>query len=565
MINSGTTLLERKKLLGLALCDCAIMPLQAKWLLSAVKLSKVEVLAIVAPCLNRINFDKEGANAKATAASGKANLVAHKAALSAQESLDRALKVVLPAVWDGMCESHLKDLSDEVKESAAKYALEHEGRLVPRQDMGKFNRSAVIAVISAPCAVADATRVRLRADDTVLGRLKAKVGAEPVKLEDGVTYTVTFEHPIDDSGVMTKQVDGSNLKFAELSEYDWWYHAVAKTKMKCMRGTRKRFSFACVFLPGMTGHCTDVDKCKGGKRVPCAQFMCHELGKAYDCSPPAPRCGSCAWTEPWCANVMLCAADGQELCFAYLDVPTFLGQPQFECTAPGYEGKYYVGVAQKVELDWAQNQMGYFVKPIRRMSLVADKLADDSREGATQIMRSMEVANMARHLVRRMSQKNLETGISIEVAHRACTYWEHSGVPGVQDLEVDTAAIVQKTRALVEHCEEEKQVKLKKKISDMTSESKNQFSTFELIFNTLPSDEFALMVQMVGQTGYKFNVQNPTGHWVLELTNVMHKEMALAFAAINTAQVRDPIPPSLLSSFALSHPLLFAFDTDGFL
>jgi hypothetical protein len=39
---------------------------------------------------------------------------------------------------------------------------------------------------------------------------------------------------------------------------------------------------------------------------------------------------------------------------------------------------YYVGRAQKVELEWAQNKMGLAVKPIKRMEMVTEKVAQVS-------------------------------------------------------------------------------------------------------------------------------------------------------------------------------------------
>jgi hypothetical protein len=140
------------------------MPAQAKWLLGACKLSKVEVLSCVAPCLNCIDFDEEGANAKATLAANKASVLAYRAALHAQERLKYALDVVLPAVWAARCQSSLQDFKDEVEESGDRYAREHDGRSAPEKRVGAFNRGAAIAIISAPRAVARSNRVRLKSD-----------------------------------------------------------------------------------------------------------------------------------------------------------------------------------------------------------------------------------------------------------------------------------------------------------------------------------------------------------------------------------------------------------------
>ena len=104
--------------------------------------------------------------------------------------------------------------------------------------------------------------------------------------------------------------------------------------------------------------------------------MCAQFAEAFDQYPPPPHCGH--WTEAWCASTLACAQDRQELCFAYLDLPTYEDQPRFECTAEGYEGMYYVGRAQKVELEWAQNKMGLAVKPIKRMEMVTEKVAQVS-------------------------------------------------------------------------------------------------------------------------------------------------------------------------------------------
>jgi hypothetical protein len=98
---------------------------------------------------------------------------------------------------------------------------------------------------------------------------------------------------------------------------------------------------------------------------------------------PHPPCGHCAWFTPWKEMVLNCHADGQTLKFSYLEFPMQEDQPTFYCAATGE--RYWVGYAQSVELEWAQNRMGLAVEPIVPSDIVASVFTEHVREKALQL------------------------------------------------------------------------------------------------------------------------------------------------------------------------------------
>jgi hypothetical protein len=159
---------------------------------------------------------------------------------------------------------------------------------------------------------------------------------------------------------------GSELRFAGVSLYDYWRDLVDHVKSFGFN-----YSFACLWddaneitPPVADGYCHSHNS-----------RVCDKLSAVYDKPPPSPACAGCAWFDKWAANVELCIADGQSLFFVYLERPLSHAQPQFNCTAAGYEGDYFVGSAQLVELEWLQNEKGATVLPIRVQDIVAPVMA----------------------------------------------------------------------------------------------------------------------------------------------------------------------------------------------
>jgi hypothetical protein len=172
--------------------------------------------------------------------------------------------------------------------------------------------------------------------------------------------------------VISAPGNGSKAEEATLNEYDWWWNAIENR-----RNVRKLdYAFTCVWLDDQKGHCTDAGSCKSGVVPHDADWLCRHLAAAYNCAAPAPACGNCSWMDPWSTAVMHCESDDQDLRFAFLEQPVSPTQPEFECTAKGFEGKYYVGSGQKIELEWAQNRRGLVVKPITKMNMIALDVAE---------------------------------------------------------------------------------------------------------------------------------------------------------------------------------------------
>ena len=162
-------------------------------------------------------------------------------------------------------------------------------------------------------------------------------------------------------------MDGLYLQYSGDAEYEYWNEAVNKTHY-----LDDDHSFACVWVPGVQGHCHVCSSFGDWLRdcntfcVPARPYISQQHWTRYQSSlswihdqltvgyahkNPTPECDNCGWFDPWAINVIRCYEDGQALRFAYLDDALYDQQPQFYCTSPGYEGYYYVGIAQKVELE----------------------------------------------------------------------------------------------------------------------------------------------------------------------------------------------------------------------
>jgi hypothetical protein len=171
---------------------------------------------------------------------------------------------------------------------------------------------------------------------------------------------------------------GSELRYAGVSMYDYW-----RDLMDHVRSFGFDYSFACLW--DEQGKAEENEQKeeeeaeaaeKEEKQHHCSNpTVCKKLGEHYKKQAPALACDGCGWFDAWAANVEKCIADGQNLFFAYLEEPLSNVQPQFQCTAPGYEGLYYVGGAQKVELEWLQNERGQLVSPLRVQDIVAPVMA----------------------------------------------------------------------------------------------------------------------------------------------------------------------------------------------
>ena len=192
---------------------------------------------------------------------------------------------------------------------------------------------------------------------------------------------------------------GAKPKNSSYSAYDYWHTVVVQSNalIDCFPPTDENqgpfadhatnYSFACVWVPGIEGCCGQLKRplnfppdvwsklmSKYGKKYKKTTKAVHEkLITGYKHKNPNPPCDSCRWFDFWAVNVMRCDMAGQELLFSFLDEPLYPEQPRFRCTAKGHEGVYYVGIAQQIELEWAQDMMGFVVRPIR-ITDIADRL-----------------------------------------------------------------------------------------------------------------------------------------------------------------------------------------------
>jgi hypothetical protein len=155
-------------------------------------------------------------------------------------------------------------------------------------------------------------------------------------------------------------VKGDDLEFAGCAAYEFWRHVVQHA------GAEFKFSFNCVWFPGIRGHIEDyltTHPTKHHDEV--NQFagkVCEQLGHLYNGQGADCPCCNCGWFAPWSDSVLDSRDAGQQLLFAYLEKPLRHDQPQLFCA---FDQKYYfVGTAQKVELEWAQNYMNLVVKPV---------------------------------------------------------------------------------------------------------------------------------------------------------------------------------------------------------
>jgi hypothetical protein len=216
--------------------------------------------------------------------------------------------------------------------------------------------------------------------------------------------------------VISAPGESSVAEGATMSEYDWWWGAVENR-----RNIRKLdYAFTCVWLSDQTGHCTSAGSCKTGVVPYDAEWLCRHLAAGYNCAAPAPACGNCSWTDPWCTAVMHCESDDQDLRFAFLESPASATQPEFECTAKGFEGKYYVGMGQKIELEWAQNRRGLVVKPITKMNIIALDVAEATMDAAKRLRAAMTSGE----------------DTVLDVGDWACLHWRKTGMVGAEAMEM---------------------------------------------------------------------------------------------------------------------------------
>jgi hypothetical protein len=311
--------------------------------------------------------------------------VAILATLHVLDTVNSMLDEIGPAIWEFRQEQSLGMFKRTVEKSIK------DDPQPERRDMGKFNPGSRVAIISAPGAVPRSFQVALRADPDQKGLLMLPPGVKPPLLNDHKRYDIDFRETSD----MTFAY-GSQLQFKGISEYDFMYNAVAKAQCTdawvASGMAQDLFSFTCVWEAdpnGSNGHCTDVSKVAQraarspsiapgsccGYRLQHAKWLCEQLAVGYAEEKLQPECGGCMWLVSWAQNVERCAADGQELRFAFLELPGYKAQPQFECTAEGCEGMYFVGIAQKIELEWAQDKMGLVVKPMTRQDVIAVEIA----------------------------------------------------------------------------------------------------------------------------------------------------------------------------------------------
>jgi hypothetical protein len=281
----------------------------------------------------------------------------------------------------------------------------------------------------------------------------------------------------------TPRFDGGELQVVGVSEYDWWCKAVVGQKALARQAVgpslvETNYNFTCVWTEGLLGHCTRAHDCPSDKCPKEAPWFCRQLGASYETPPPLPPCGNCAWVEPWTRNVMACAMDGQELRFGYLLHPLDVEeQPEFKCTASGYEGYYYVGKGQKVELEWAQNKMGLVVKPIESKNMIAGSAARACIDACGRICTRIEAAKRrdAKRALYGMPQAGLASGAtdgvqmvleSMDVMDWAFLHWrpEAGGLIEMAEAESRARAAVAKARLCVDRAMEVEMVELDAKL-----------------------------------------------------------------------------------------------------
>jgi hypothetical protein len=272
----------------------------------------------------------------------------------------------------------------------------------------------------------------------------------PVAFENGQTYMVKF-----DGLSSLDSVDGRDLLFAGPSESEWWREAIGEDGGNGRYGSNRsglRCYFSCVrgnhsntvqadaagdgahvdrevqCVSSQRGCGTNPDNCANCRCVADAGWVCKRLQEVYAHvarlngnddgaaaaaaaaalrsgssaaqSSSSPTCGTgcehggCAWFDPWATNVLNASAAGHDLRFSYIDIALHKGQPEFICTAKGYEGKYYVGPEQLVELEWAQNRIGLVMRPLHPMDLTAAEMARKACSEAERMCRLCRPAEL---------------------------------------------------------------------------------------------------------------------------------------------------------------------------
>jgi hypothetical protein len=243
----------------------------------------------------------------------------------------------------------------EARELAATQQRARDSAETQTKDLGSFTKGAKYAVISAPGCPAPCANVKFKT-----GGGQALIEGEIV--DDDIThplqpersYRVKRKHEIvdqDGKGLNVIDIKGRELWYAGVSEYAFWIAAISIRQAAAFVKLLPRFSFACVWIPGIKGCCA-------------AREVHDALAACYKGVKPLPPCCQCKWFDTWLVNVRRCYKDNQELRFAFLPTPTYAAQPKFECTAEGYEGDYWVGMAQKIELEYVQNTLGWPIIPI---------------------------------------------------------------------------------------------------------------------------------------------------------------------------------------------------------
>eukprot|EP00935_MAST-01C_sp_MAST-1C-sp1_P000372 g372.t1 len=368
------------------------------------------------------------------------------------------------------------------------------------EDIGKFKPGAVLALVSVPGAVApnqyvvvkgcerlpeyEGAQGKFAKRDTTHRRSSAGHRARPG------AFKGTDENPLHDSHarrasaevpagevtaeLRTVRLHGRELRFAGVPLYEYWRDLVDH-----VADFGFNYSFACVWpVVGARRHSVEwerplnvaagagavaaaadadedadaagiwaEDDREDGFDVHCRHAgICQKLGEWYNRPAPAPRCDYCQWFDTWAENVEKCAEDGQELFFAYLETPLSSDQPKFRCTAVGHEGEYYVGGAQKVELEYLQDERGLEVKPIRKQDILAPVMAIGVQRLIDEAKALTETLNEGhsegeKQALNAESAKVLDCYQSILQQYTSTTKHEGSSMPAVLRAGVESVSL----------------------------------------------------------------------------------------------------------------------------
>lgn len=198
-----------------------------------------------------------------------------------------------------------------------------------RADMGCFDPSASIALISVPDAVLQSERVKVDLEGiqqgdvagleaAASGRLVGYKGENQI-LQPSSYHSVQLEdaHNLGIGEGQILRIKGSHIRYAGVSEYENW-HAVIKVYNALAAASpvtnandnedswrARRFSFSCKWDSKCSGHCADASDSKWADR---------QLMASHAANPHTHT----AWFDSWAETVTRCARAGQQLRFAYL-------------------------------------------------------------------------------------------------------------------------------------------------------------------------------------------------------------------------------------------------------